>query len=125
MFSATAAEMTVPGAVKNVVVIGASYAGALLLFLPCRQPASERELTAGLFLYSPRMHAGSHAAELLATQLPKTHRVILIDKNRCVPVFLPVLCSWSPPVLPELADVRSLRAFPDGVRFLHDTQQPL
>ena len=116
--------MTVPGAVKNVVVIGASYAGALLLpSLAGKLHPSGSSLQ--LFLYSPRMHAGSHAAELLATQLPKTHRVILIDKNRCVPVLFGVLCSWPPPVLPELADVRSLRAFPDGVRFLHDTQQPL
>lgn len=28
--------------------------------------------------------AGAHAAEVLASQLPKTHRVILIDKQRCV-----------------------------------------
>jgi hypothetical protein len=32
--------------------------------------------------------AGAHAAELLAASLPRSHRVILIDKNRCVAFLL-------------------------------------
>jgi hypothetical protein len=43
----------------------------------------------------PFTHAGSHAAELLATQLPKTHRVILIDKNRCAPLSSCTDCAAS------------------------------
>lgn len=68
-------------AVKNVVVIGASYAGEPLkassTYIQC-----SRVLMRNCALRLLLCDVGSHAAEVLAASLPKNHRVILIDKNR-------------------------------------------
>ena len=69
---------------KNVVVIGASYAGklnALHPLHPLRLALTPRLLVhRGIVLVTP---TGARAAEMLAKSLPETHRVVLIDRQRC------------------------------------------
>ena len=63
---------------RTVAVLGASYGGA--------KPYPGL-LDASLTPYL--CHIGANVAQALATSLPEGWRVVVIDRNRCVPTFIP------------------------------------
>ncbi|GAA5822649.1 hypothetical protein JCM3770_002854 [Rhodotorula araucariae] len=65
-----------PAVTRNVVVLGASYAGEPTPSLILRRASSE--LTAPQPTLAP---TGARAAELLSRTLPPTHRVVVIDRQ--------------------------------------------
>lgn len=64
---------------RNVVILGASYAGEFPLTLLLPRGA---KISPPFPRSDPLPSSGARAAELLSRTLPSTHRVVVIDRQR-------------------------------------------